>query len=182
MASHGWGCERYGWHAFEQPLGSQTVLCSARGVVEGYKGIVYVLLICHWAFYVLTKHTRHLHGARLTGTSLEFSSVRQTSLRSAVTFVCQVWRGLPFPSFYVPGSSTTTAAAAAAAAATTTATATTTTAFAWQFYSHYFRPTCSNPSFSFCLLCFCPWNCPNTIRMTWWLLLIRIFTTWVYKI
>jgi len=26
MASHGWGCERYGWHAFEQPLGSQTVL------------------------------------------------------------------------------------------------------------------------------------------------------------
>ena len=26
MASHGWGCERYGWHAFVQPLGSQTVL------------------------------------------------------------------------------------------------------------------------------------------------------------
>jgi len=29
MASHGWGCERYGWHAFEQPLGSQTALVNA---------------------------------------------------------------------------------------------------------------------------------------------------------
>ena len=26
MASHGRRCELYGWHAFEQPLGSQTVL------------------------------------------------------------------------------------------------------------------------------------------------------------
>ena len=26
MAFHGWGCEQYGRHAFEQPLGSQTVL------------------------------------------------------------------------------------------------------------------------------------------------------------